>query len=174
MSDTSLLPPVDAETRLAHQPEDARPELRLWLRLLTCTTMIEREIRRRLADRFQITLPRFDLLAQLDKAPEGMTPGEISRRMMVTNGNVTGLVARIAEQGLVERRRDASDGRVQRIVMTDRGHREFARMAREHGAWVRELLAGLEPAEREMLMSLLARTKASVARASAPRVEVVE
>ncbi|MCA0316877.1 MAG: MarR family transcriptional regulator [Proteobacteria bacterium] len=174
MSDPDLPETLDAETRLAHQPRDARPELRLWLRLLTCTTMIEREIRRRLADRFQITLPRFDLLAQLDKSPEGMTLGEISRRMMVTNGNVTGLVARIAEQGYVERRRDEKDGRVQRIAMTEKGHEDFVRMAREHGAWVRELLGDLEPGEREVLMSLLARTKASVARASAPRVEAAE
>jgi DNA-binding MarR family transcriptional regulator len=174
MNDPHLPETLDAETRLAHQPRDARPELRLWLRLLTCTTMIEREIRRRLAERFQITLPRFDQLAQLDKSPEGMTLGEISRRMMVTNGNVTGLVARIADQGYVERHRDASDGRVQRIVMTEKGHEDFARMAREHGAWVRELLGDLEPAERELLMSLLARTKASVARASAPRVEAAQ
>jgi len=162
---------IDAETRLAHQPRDSRPELRLWLRLLTCTTMIEREIRRRLAERFQITLPRFDLLAQLDKSPEGMTLGEISKRMMVTNGNVTGLVARIAEQGFVERRRDATDGRAQRIVMTPEGHEQFARMAREHGAWVRELLAGLDPTERDVMMGLLAKTKAGVARASVAREE---
>jgi DNA-binding MarR family transcriptional regulator len=162
---------LDAETRLAHQPRDSRPELRLWLRLLTCTTMIEREIRRRLNERFQITLPRFDLLAQLDKSPEGMTLGEISRRMMVTNGNVTGLVARIADQGYVERRRDATDGRAQRIVMTEKGHADFARMAREHGAWITELLGDIEPGEREVLMSLLAKTKAGVARASAERSE---
>ncbi len=162
---------IDAETRLAHQSGDTRSELRLWLRLLTCTTMIEREIRRRLAERFQMTLPRFDLLAQLDKSPEGMTLGDISRRMMVTNGNVTGLVARIAEQGYVEKRRDAFDGRAQRIVMTAKGHHDFARMAREHGAWVRELLADVDPTEREVLMGLLARTKASVARAAAARQE---
>ena len=167
MSDVDLA--IDAETRLADQPRDARPELRLWLRLLTCTTMIEREIRRRLAERFQITLPRFDLLAQLDKSPDGMTLGEISRRMMVTNGNVTGLVARIAEQGYVEKRRDALDGRVQRIAMTGKGHEEFSRMAREHGAWMRELLAGLDPTEREVMMGLLAKTKAGVARAAAVR-----
>jgi len=165
---------LDAETRLQHQPRDARPELRLWLRLLTCTTMIEREIRRRLNERFQITLPRFDLLAQLDKSPEGMTLGEISRRMMVTNGNVTGLVARIADQGYVERHRDATDGRAQRIVMTAKGHEDFTRMAREHGAWITELLGDIEPGEREVLMSLLAKTKAGVARASAGRAEAVQ
>ncbi|MFN3462397.1 MAG: MarR family winged helix-turn-helix transcriptional regulator, partial [Oceanibaculum sp.] len=106
-----------------------------------------------------------------DKSPDGMTLGEISRRMMVTNGNVTGLVARIAEQGYVERRRDTADGRVQRIAMTDRGHAEFNRMAREHGTWVRELLAWLDPTEREVMMGLLAKTKAGVARATALREE---
>ncbi len=162
---------IDAETRLAHQPRDSRPELRLWLRLLTCTTMIEREIRRRLAERFQMTLPRFDLLAQLDKSPEGMTLGEISKRMMVTNGNVTGLVARIAEQGFVERRRDATDGRAQRIVMTAEG----PRAVRPHGARAWRLGARtarrLDPTEREVMMGLLAKTKAGVARASAAREE---
>ncbi|WP_164124455.1 MarR family winged helix-turn-helix transcriptional regulator, partial [Stenotrophomonas maltophilia] len=88
------------------------------------------------------------------------TLGDISRRMMVTNGNVTGLVDRIAEQGYVERRRDATDRRAQRIVMTDKGHADFSRMAREHGIWMTELLGDLEPGEREVLMSLLGRTKA--------------
>ncbi|MDP3546855.1 MAG: MarR family transcriptional regulator [Phreatobacter sp.] len=169
MTDVDLA--IDAETRLADQPRDVRPELRLWLRLLTCTTMIEREIRRRLAERFQITLPRFDLLAQLDRSPDGMTLGEISRRMMVTNGNVTGLVARIVEQGYVEKRRDTLDGRVHRIAMTEKGHEEFGRMAREHGIWMRELLSGLDPTEREVMMGLLAKTKAGVARATAMREE---
>jgi DNA-binding MarR family transcriptional regulator len=171
MSDPRPPDVLDAESRLAHQPRDARPELRLWLRMLTCTTMIEREIRRRLAERFAITLPRFDLLAQLDKSPEGLTLGEISRRMMVTNGNVTGLVARIAEQGFVERRRDASDGRAQRIVMTDKGRTQFSAMARQHGLWITELLAGLDPIEREVLMGLLGKTKASVAHATGPQAE---
>ena len=84
MSDVDLA--IDAETRLADQPRDARPELRLWLRLLTCTTMIEREIRRRLAERFQITLPRFDLLAQLDSSPDGTTLGEPPANLALDHG----------------------------------------------------------------------------------------
>lgn len=161
--------PVDAESRMREGPRDARPELRLWLRLLTCTTMIEREIRKRLMERFGITLPRFDLLAQLDKAPDGLTLGDISRRMMVSNGNVTGLVDRLVEQGYVERRRDHSDGRVQRIVMREEGHAHFVAMAREHGTWISELLADLSGDERDQLMALLSLTKSSVARASAER-----
>lgn len=155
---------LDAETRAA----DAKLELRLWLRLLATTTLVEREIRRRLAERFDVTLPRFDLLAQLEKAPDGLTLGDISRRMMVTNGNVTGLVARAVEQGLVARRRDMSDGRSQRVSLTDKGRETFAAMAREHAAWVHDLLAGLTPEEREALMALLARTKDSVSRAAGP------
>ena len=99
--------PLDAETKVAERPDDHKTELRLWLRLLTCTTLIENEVRRRLRDKFDITLPRFDLLAQLDRAPNGMTLGELSQRMMVSNGNITGLVERLAEQGLIRRKPSA-------------------------------------------------------------------
>jgi hypothetical protein len=75
-------------------PEDHGDEIRLWLRLLTCTTLIEGEVRGRLRERFDVTLPRFDLMAQLDKVPDGMTLSDVSKRMMVSNGNVTGLVER--------------------------------------------------------------------------------
>ena len=94
---------VDAETRAHERPRDHKAELRLWLRLLTCTTLIEAEIRRRLRAHFDTTLPRFDFLAQLDKA-DGLPLGEVSRRMMVSNGNVTGLAERLAAEGLIERR----------------------------------------------------------------------
>src|SRR5712692_3592821 len=90
MSDTPPVP-LDAETRVAERPSDHKAELRLWLRLFTCKTLIEGEVRRRLRDSFDVTLPRFDLLAQLDRAPNGMTLGELSQRVMVSNGNVTGL-----------------------------------------------------------------------------------
>ena len=81
-----------------------RDELRLWLRLLTCTNLIEGEVRRRLRERFDVTLPRFDLMAQLDKAPDGMTLSDLSRRMMVSNGNLTGLVERLVASGHLDRR----------------------------------------------------------------------
>ena len=103
MDDSSPLP-LDAETKVAERPGDHEAELRLWLRLLTCTTLIECEIRQRLRAEFDVTLPRFDLMAQLDKAPNGMTLGELSQRMMVSNGNITGLVDRLTEQGLIRRR----------------------------------------------------------------------
>ena len=103
MEDRSV--PLDAETKVTERPHDHKDELRLWLRLFTCKEVIEGEVRRRLRDSFDVTLPRFDLMAQLDRARNGMTLGELSQRMMVSNGNVTGLVERLVEQGLVQRRR---------------------------------------------------------------------
>src|SRR3569832_269651 len=126
---------LDSETKSVELPEDHAEELRLWLRLLTCTTLIEGEIRTRLRERFDVTLPRFDLMAQLDKSPEGMTLSDVSKRMMVSNGNVTGLVERLVESGLVDRRPSASDRRVQVIRLTKLGRAEFRRMAAEHVTW---------------------------------------
>src|SRR3979411_3547521 len=95
---------VDSETKAVELAEDHGDEIRLWLRLLTCTTLIEGEVRSRLRERFDVTLPRFDLMAQLDKVPEGMTLSDVSKRMMVSNGNVTGLVERLVESGHLHRR----------------------------------------------------------------------
>jgi len=103
--------PLDAETKVTERPHDHKDELRLWLRLFTCKEVIESEVRRRLRDTFEITLPRFDLLAQLERTPKGMTLGELSQRMMVSNGNVTGVVDRLVEQGLISRRPSPKDFR---------------------------------------------------------------
>lgn len=153
---------LDAETRALERPRDHTRELRLWLRLLTCTNMIESEIRRRLRERFDVTLPRFDLMAQLDKAPDGLSLGEISRRMMVSNGNVTGLVERLAEDGLVERRASDTDRRSTFVRLTDAGHAVFAEMAAEHAEWIGDLFTDLSPEHIEGLLDHLAKTKASV------------
>jgi DNA-binding MarR family transcriptional regulator len=156
-----LAAPVDAETGLAGTPAGHKDELRLWLRLLTCTTLIESEIRRRLRARFDTTLPRFDLLAQLERAGGGgLTLGEVSRRMMVSNGNVTGLAARLEAEGLVERRVSAADRRAQTLRLTARGRREFARQSAAHEGWIAELLGGVTEAERAALYRLLGRAKA--------------
>ncbi|MBE9606709.1 MarR family transcriptional regulator [Acetobacteraceae bacterium H6797] len=167
MSD-ELLAPLDAETALADAPPGHKDELRLWLRLLTCTTMIEAEIRRRLRESFDTTLPRFDLLAQLERAPEGMTLGEISKRMMVSNGNVTGLATRLAEEGLIERRPHETDRRATLLALTARGRREFNRQSRAHEEWIAEFFGDLSGADRQALMRLLARTKASLRKAITP------
>lgn len=161
--------PLDAETKVTERPADHEAELRLWLRLLTCTTLIEGEVRRRLRDSFDVTLPRFDLLAQLDKAPNGMTLGELSQRMMVSNGNVTGLTERLVEQGLLDRRASATDRRAQIVSLTAEGRRAFRAMARTHEDWVAEIFSGLNSGEIDTLMNLLAKTKASTRKAMTER-----
>jgi DNA-binding MarR family transcriptional regulator len=153
--------PLDAETKVAERPHDHKDELRLWLRLFTCKEVIESEVRRRLRDSFDVTLPRFDLMAQLYRAPKAMTLGELSQRMMVSNGNVTGLVDRLLEQGLVSRRPSPKDRRAQLVSLTAEGRRFFGAMARANGDWIGEMLAGLSADDIETLMRLLAKTKAS-------------
>lgn len=160
MQETTSLP-LDAETKVTERPGDHESELRLWLRLLTCTTLIEGEIRRRLRQEFDVTLPRFDLMAQLDKAPNGMTLGELSQRMMVSNGNVTGLSERLVSAGLLDRRQSPNDRRAQLVSLTPEGRRAFRAMARAHEGWIAEIFSELTSADVDALMRLLARTKAS-------------
>jgi DNA-binding MarR family transcriptional regulator len=157
-------PWIDAETKVAEAPADHEADLRLWLRLLTCTTLIETEIRRKLAAAFDTTLPRFDLLAQLDRAEDGLVLGEVSRRMMVSAGNVTAIVDRLITGGLITRSPASHDRRVQIIRMTPQGRAAFKAMAGRHGAWIGAMFDDLEPREIEALMGLLSRLKASVRR----------
>jgi DNA-binding MarR family transcriptional regulator len=164
MNDTTPVP-LDAETRVSERPADHKAELRLWLRLFTCKTLIEGEVRRRLRDTFDVTLPRFDLMAQLDRAPNGMTLGQLSGRMMVSNGNVTGLVERLLAQGLIDRRPSPSDRRVQIVSLTAEGRRFFRSMARANADWIAEVFADLAPDDVEGLMRLLGKTKASARKA---------
>lgn len=141
---------------------EAKPELRLWLRLLTCATLIEGEVRARLRRHFAVTLPQFDLMAQLDKAPDGLSMGELSRRMMVTNGNVTGIAERLAGDGLVTRAPSTTDRRTQMVRLTPAGRRSFRTMARIHEGWIADMLGDLDRSELAALMDALGRAKASV------------
>src|SRR5258708_36097886 len=126
--------PLDAETKVAERPHDHKDELRLWLRLFTCKEVIENEVRRRLRDTFDVTLPRFDLMAQLYRAPKAMTLGELSQRMMVSNGNVTGLVDRLLEQGLLSRRPSPKDRRPHPLPLPPHAPPLFPPPARPTGA----------------------------------------
>ena len=160
---------LDSETKANELPEDHRDEIRLWLRLLTCTTLIEGEVRSRLRERFDVTLPRFDLMAQLDKVPEGMTLSDVSKRMMVSNGNVTGLVERLVESGHIDRRTSDADRRVQVIRLTKAGRAEFRKMAAEHELWIADIFGDLTPKDVRELMRLLAKTKASAQKSAKAR-----
>lgn len=145
---------------------DRRGELRLWLRLLTCTTTIETEIRRRLRREFGVTLPRFDVMAALDRAPDGLTLSEISKRMMVSNGNLTGLVERLVASGHVDRRRSRTDRRAHVISLTEAGRTAFRVMAQAHAGWVGAMLADLDPSGIASLTDLLGRARDSARRAA--------
>jgi DNA-binding MarR family transcriptional regulator len=127
-----------------HGHADGKQELRVWLRLLSTTKLISQEIRRRLRTEFGATLPQFDLLAQLDREPEGLRLGEISKRTMVTNGNITGLVERLEADGLVTRETPGDDRRVTVARLTDVGRRTFSEMAAVHERWVREIMADVD------------------------------
>src|SRR6202011_1112599 len=120
MDDRAAIP-LDSETKVSERPADHEADLRLWLRLLTCTTLIEGEIRRSLRKQFDETLPRFDLMAQRERVKDGMTLGEVSKRMMVSAGNVTSLVERLVRVGYVERRTAPNDRRSQLIRLTRNG-----------------------------------------------------
>ncbi len=133
--------------------------LRIWLRLLTCTQLIERQVRSRLREQFSSTLPRFDLMSQLERHREGLKMYELSRMLMVTGGNVTAIVDQLEHEGLVERLDEPADRRAFRIRLTRAGERAFAEMARAHEGWVVELLAGLSRREQDDLLKLLAKVK---------------
>ena len=147
---------MDRESRAT---VDDHRALRLWLRLLTCSQLIERQVRSRLRSRFDTTLPRFDLMSQLERHPQGLKMGELSRLLMVTGGNVTGIVDQLVKEGLVERVDHEADRRAWRVKLTRAGDKAFAEMAREHEAWVVELLGGLTRKDSDALMQLLARLK---------------
>ncbi|SUV85762.1 marR family transcriptional regulator [Bordetella pertussis] len=149
----------DLETRAA--PEDHHA-LRLWLRMLTCCNLIESEIRSRLRTEFDTTLPRFDLMAQLQRAPKGMKMGELSRHMMVTNGNITGITDQLEKEGLVVRTKVESDRRSSVLKLTPQGKRTFARMARAHESWVTGMLDDLPEASRHAMYKALGELKLQV------------
>lgn len=152
---------VDPESRVHDAHHEA---LRLWLRLFTCTQLIERAIRVRLRREFATTLARFDFLAQLERNPEGLKMRELSQRLLVTGANVTGLTDQLVREGLVRREPIAGDRRAFAVRLTARGRSAFAAMAAAHEHWVIKLLSGLTAAERRSLYALLGRTKALVRR----------
>ncbi len=146
----------DLESRAV--PEDHH-DLRLWLRLLTCCNLVESEIRGRLRTEFETTLPRFDLMAQLLRAPGGMKMSELSRHMMVTNGNITGITDQLEKEGLVERVKVATDRRSSLIRLTGKGKRAFRKMAKSHEEWIRSMFGGLSEKSRGALFEALGELK---------------
>jgi len=131
------------------------PDVRLWLRLLTCCHLIEGEIRTRLRTEYETTLPRFVLMAQLLNVPSGMKMSEISRRMMVTNGNITGITDQLEKEGLVERSKIPHDRRSSLIRLTPKGRRSFNKMAHSHEQWIHSLFGNLPETSHNALFQAL-------------------
>ena len=157
---------MDIEARAHSEHPDA---LRLWLRLLTCTQLVEKRVRTQLRERFDTTLPRFDLMAQLERAPEGLKMNELSRRMMVTGGNVTGITDQLAAEGLVDRVDVAGDRRAYRVRLTAKGRKLFHEMAHQHESWIVDSFAGLTDKDVATLHKLLGKVKDHArSRAQAP------
>jgi DNA-binding MarR family transcriptional regulator len=150
----------DLESRVL---ADHHQALKLWLRLLSCTTRVESVIRNRLRSEFGTTLPRFDLLAQLERHPEGLTMSELSQRLMVTGGNVTGITDQLEGEGLVLRAAHPSDRRSYAVRLTPAGRRQFRRMAATHEKWIVELFDGWSADQKKQVQALLATLKQHLA-----------
>jgi len=144
------------QRRPRSRPEPAaKQKLRLWLRLLRASRAIEVELRERLRVAFGVTLPKFDVMAALDRKRAGMTMTELSRFLMVSNGNVTGIVDRLVSEGMVVRLAHEGDRRTTFVRLTPRGAQQFQVIAKAHEAWVNEILAGFSTADTEVLIELL-------------------
>lgn len=138
---------------------DSHMGLRLWLRLLTTANLVQTELRKRLRTEFDTTLPRFDLMAQLERHPEGLKMTELSRRLMVTGGNVTGITDQLEKEGLVSRDNDPNDRRSISVCLTPAGRKAFDKMAVAHEQWVVELFGGLSLDEKSRTHQRLGKLK---------------
>jgi DNA-binding MarR family transcriptional regulator len=154
----------EAIGREARAAADDHAAVKLWLRLLSCSTQIERIIRKRLRAQFDTTLPRFDYLAQLERHPHGLRMNALSRYLMVTGGNVTGLTDQLVAEGLVERIDDPDDRRALIVRLTSAGRRQFMRMARAHEQWLVELLEGFDATLKDALYEGLGHLRVHLAR----------
>ncbi len=153
------VPTTQAPSRV---PSRGTESVRLWLRLLGCENTIEQALRVRLRAAFGVTLPQFDALAELERAGRPLTMSGLSQELMVSNGNITGVVDRLVRDGYVQRLPSPDDRRVQFIALTDAGRARFDEMARRHEAWVAEMLAGLSSREMEQLTRLLKKAQRSI------------
>ena len=160
---TNSVPPVvvDMETRATEADHQA---LRLWLRLLSCYLRIENQIRARLRESFRTTLARFDLMAQLERHPDGLRMSDLSKSLMVTGGNVTGITDQLEREGLVVRTACPGDRRAFTIKLTSAGLKRFREMAAQHEQWIIELLSGLRKDEKESMIHDLGKLKAHINR----------
>jgi DNA-binding MarR family transcriptional regulator len=143
-----------ARVRGSHRPI-SKQRLRLWLRLLRSSRAIEAQLRERLRTKFSITLPQFDVMAALARSAEGMTMTELSRQLMVSNGNVTGIIDRLVAEKLVLRQAPVSDRRSFIVRLTPKGASQFSVIAKAHEGWIDEMLVEFGTVEAESIISQL-------------------
>ena len=141
--------------------QHSKESLRTWLRMLSCETVIEQQLRTLLRQNFAVTLPQFDVLSELERAGEPMTMSQLSKELMVSNGNVTGVIDRLEKTGFARRVRSEHDRRVQFIELTTKGRKEFDKMATQHERWLGDLLSDLSLTEMGKLQELLLKTRQS-------------
>lgn len=146
---------VEALRRIADLRAAEKERLRLWIRLLRATRIVEAELRERLKTQFGSTLPRFDVMSALYREPDGMLMSDLSRFLLVSNGNVTGIVDRLVSDGYVVRAQREGDRRTSIVRLTPEGSRRFAEMAAAHQSWIAELLGDIGPADAGMLAATL-------------------
>ena len=156
MNDTQTTP------SLPTRDQTGTLDLRIWVRLLSCARIIEKGLRRRFQEQFDTTLPRFDVMAALDRADDGLNMGALSRALLVSNGNVTSIIRQLVGQGLVSSRPDPNDGRSAIVALTPRGKASFAKLAAAHHQWVREALQDFPATLQEQLLVLLTELRASL------------
>lgn len=149
-------------------PREAAVAQDLWRRWQICVHLLDASIRKALRTEFHTTPPRFTLMAQLASAPEGLKMKELSRRMMVTGGNVTSVTDQLVDSGWVVRVSDAGDRRACKVCLTPLGQRQLQRMSRQHEAWVMALFASFSDRDRAMLYALLGKVKDRLEAGPAP------
>ncbi|MGH7462883.1 MAG: MarR family winged helix-turn-helix transcriptional regulator [Longimicrobiales bacterium] len=139
---------------------DSKNSLRVWLYLLKCVKHLEQEMSVRFRTRFGSSLARFDVLAHLDRAGnEGLSTSQLAARLLASKGNITRLLDRMKQDGLISRSDHVHDRRVSTIRLSVRGAELFRRMAPEHETWSHQVLAELTPVEKEELVALLRRVR---------------
>lgn len=151
------------------RPADRQDQIRLWLRMLSCTTVIDKRLRAMLSSEFDSTLPRFDVLAALDRAPDGLSMGQLSKTLLVSNGNVTALVQIMVREGLVESIASPADRRASIVRLTPDGAARFRLQVERHHGMIESMFGGLDDTEITQLYALLGRLKASIAQSGEPR-----
>jgi DNA-binding MarR family transcriptional regulator len=146
------------EQKLQHIPRD-KEGLRLWLRIVSCSQMVEQEVRTMLRDKFETTLPRFEMLSALDRVPDGLSMGELSSWLMVTKGNVTGIAERLSEDGFIKRNPTPTDRRSFCVTLTPKGKKEYKEMEEEYEALLDKIFGEVTLDDSDMFTGVLAKVK---------------